>query len=214
MYFVCGTNLGMTPPLGGIYRPKPLNRLENLYTLMARLYTFALGRGGVPPPGGGAPGGPEGGGPPRGGPSRGGVPPNLYLNRQKKGPKRAKKGGSGGPSGGGTPPQGGVPSGGLRGGPGGALEGGGPPPGGGSRGGGTPPWGGQKGVKRGQKVANQGGTLGAPLFALGIPYRNGPWQAKKTVRGAKKGPFWGGTPPLGGVSRGGPPPPGGGFWRL
>ena len=35
---------------------------------------------------------PEGGGPPRGGPSRGGVPPNLYLNRQKKGSKGAKKG--------------------------------------------------------------------------------------------------------------------------
>ena len=97
------------------------------------------------------------------------------------------------------------------GGPWGGPGGGGTPPWGGSRGGGTPPWGGQKGVKRGQKVANQGGTLGAPLFALGIPYRNGPWQAKKTVRGAKKGPFWGGPPPLGGVSRGAPPLRGGDF---
>ena len=151
---VCGTNLGMTPPLGGIYRPNALARLENLYTFMARLYTFALGRGGVPPPGGGAPGGPEGGGPPRGGPSRGGVPPNLYLNRQKKGPKRAKKGGSGGPSGGGTPPRGGSPAEGCGG------------PWGGPGGGGTPPRGGSK---RGQKGPKSGKPRGYPWCATFRP---------------------------------------------
>ena len=161
----CGTNLGMTPPLGGIYRRKPLNHLENLYTLMARLYTFALGRGGVPPPKGGVLEAPEGGGPPRGGPSRGGVPPNLYLNRQKKGPKRAKKGGSGGPSGGGTPPLGGVPYGGLRGALGGPWRGGDPPLGGVPRGG-DPPLGGSK---RGQKGPKSGKPRGYPWCATFRP---------------------------------------------
>ena len=92
----------------------------------------------------------------------------------------------------------------ARGGPGGALEGGGPPPGGGPEGGGPPPG----GVKKGQKVANQGGPLGAPLFPLENPYLNWGWLAKKRARG---GPPGGGTPPHRGGPGGAPPLRGGDF---
>ena len=79
----------------------------------------------------------------------------------------------------------------LRG-PGGPSRGG-TPPGGGPGGGGPPPG----GVKKGQKVAIQGGPLGLPPRPLQIPYEK-----------------WAGWPdfdPPPGGSSGGPPPSGGGF---
>ena len=81
-------------------------------------------------------------------------------------------------------------------GPWGAFEGGDPPRGGGPGGGGPPPG----GVKKGQKVAIQGGPLGLPPRPLQIPYEK--WAGWPDF-----------DPPGGGPqgSSGVPPPPGGGF---
>ena len=114
-YFFCGTNLGMTPPLGGIYRPKcPCsagNPISNLGTRVKKILSNACkscqkgpkrgcrgpSEGGGRPPGGmdlRGPGGPfRGGDPPRGGVRRGGDPPLGGSKRAKKGQKVANQGG-------------------------------------------------------------------------------------------------------------------------
>ena len=122
-----------------------------------------------------------------------------------------QKGGPGGLPGGGTPPLRGGPHWRAVGGPGGALEGGGPPPGGGPEGGGPPPG----GVKKGSKGAKKWQTKGVPLVRhfspWEFPIEMGPGRPKKRSAGPKKALFGGVPPPWGGSLGGAPPPRGGGF---